>query len=100
MTTTKAAISRTTTAFMVQAALSFGISVTAVSYAIAHLPGNGWIRGFLIVGMLYVVTSTFTLAKCVRDHQESSAVISRVDQARLERLLADHDPFRQSGSLR
>jgi hypothetical protein len=26
--------------------------------------------------------------------QESSTVLSRVDQARLERLLAEHDPYR------
>jgi hypothetical protein len=43
--------------------------------------------------MLYVVTSAFTLAKCVRDQQEASEVISRVDRARLEKLLAEHDPF-------
>ncbi|MCK9899345.1 hypothetical protein CC117_09670 [Parafrankia colletiae] len=99
MTTTKPPAPKTTSAFMVQAALSFAISVSAVAYAIAHLPGDGWIRGFLTVGMLYVVTSTFTLSKCVRDHQEASAVVSRVDQARLERLLAEHDPFRQPGQL-
>lgn len=87
---------RTTTAFMVQAALSFGISVVAVTYAIAHLPGDAWIRGFLLLGMLYIITSTFTLAKCVRDQQDASAVISRVDQARLERFLAEHDPFKQT----
>jgi len=78
----------------VQAALSFGISVVSVTYAIAHLPGNAWIRGFLLLGLLYVVTSTFTLARCVRDQQEASAV-SRVDQVRLERFLADHDPYRE-----
>jgi hypothetical protein len=43
--------------------------------------------------VLYVVTSAFTLAKCVRDRQESASVISRVDQARLDKLLAEHDPF-------
>lgn len=95
MTTAKSPTPRTTTAFMVQAAISFGISVIAVSYAIAHLPGDGWMRGFLSLGLLYVVTSTFTLSKCIRDHQEASTVISRVDQVRLERFLAEHDPFKQ-----
>jgi hypothetical protein len=47
-----------------------------------------------MVGMLYVVTSAFTLAKCVRDHQEVSAVSNRVDRARLDKLLTDHDPFK------
>jgi hypothetical protein len=43
---------------------------------------------------IYVVTSTFTLAKCVRDHQENTAVVSRVDLARLDKVLTDHDPFK------
>jgi hypothetical protein len=40
------------------------------------------------LGLLYVVTSSFTLAKCVRDAQESSAVVQRLDQARVDKLLA------------
>lgn len=88
----------TTPAFYLQAAISFGASVTAVAVGIAYLPANMWVRGFLAVGMLYVVTSTFTLAKCVRDQQESLTVVKRVDQARLDRLLAEHDPFKVPAS--
>jgi hypothetical protein len=88
---------RTTTAFYVQAALSFGISLVALVVGIAYLPVGAWVRAFLALGLLYVVTSTFTLAKCVRDQQEASSVISRVDQVRLEKLLADYDPFKTSG---
>ena len=56
-----------TTAFYVQAALSFGISTSALALGIAYLPMGGWPRAFLALGLLFVVTSTFTLAKCVRD---------------------------------
>ena len=86
--------SRNTTAFYVQAMISFGISLVAVATAIVYLPVDRWIRAFLGVGLLYVVTSAFTLAKCVRDQQEASAVVSRVDQARLDKLLTDHDPYK------
>jgi hypothetical protein len=95
--TTRAPSSRTTTAFTVQATLSFAISLVALLWAAAHLGGDGWMRGFLLIGVLYLVTSTFTLAKCVRDLQEASSVISRVDQVRLDRLLVEHDPFRVAG---
>jgi hypothetical protein len=44
--------------------------------------------------VLYVITSSFTLAKCIRDRQETTTVVSRVDQARLDRLMVDHDPFK------
>jgi hypothetical protein len=33
----------------------------------------------------------------VRDQQEAGEVISRVDQARLEKLLTEHDLFRVPG---
>jgi hypothetical protein len=44
--------------------------------------------------MLYAVTSTFTLAKVVRDRQEDTALAHRVDRARVDKLIAEHDPFR------
>ena len=86
--------SRTTAAFFLQAALSFGISATAVGIGIAYLPVDGWVRAFLAVGTLFLISSCFTLAKCVRDQQESSTVRVRVDEARVDKLLAEHDPFR------
>ncbi len=84
----------TTTAFYVQSAISFGASLTAVGLGIAYLPVGAWIRAFLAVGILYTITSAFTLAKVVRDRQEESAVVSRVDQARLDKLLAEQDLLR------
>ncbi|GAA2383695.1 YiaA/YiaB family inner membrane protein [Nonomuraea africana] len=83
-----------TAAFYIQSILSFGLSLSAVAIGVAYLPVSGWIRAFLTVGILYVITSAFTLAKVVRDRQELSAVTTRVDQARLDKLLAEHDPFK------
>ena len=40
------------------------------------------------------MTSSFTLAKCVRDRQEEAAIVSRVDEARLDKLLAEQDLLR------
>ncbi len=85
-----------TSAFYVQSVVSFGVAVTAVAIAIVYLPTTSWVRAFLALGMLYLVTSSFTLAKCVRDRQEVSAVHSRIDEAKLERFLAGHDPFRSA----
>lgn len=85
---------RQTAAFYFQAAVSFVVSVFAVGLGISYLPVNGWMRSFLALGMLYVVTSSFTLAKCVRDQHEAGRTVQRIDEARLERYLADHDPLR------
>ncbi|MGW4422965.1 YiaA/YiaB family inner membrane protein [Streptosporangium sp. NPDC004631] len=91
---TKAIQVRHTNAFYLQSVLSFGVSVSAVAVGLVYLPVETWVRAFLAIGVLYVVTSTFTLAKCVRDRQELTDVTTRVDQARLEKLLTEHDPFK------
>lgn len=75
--------SKNTTAFFAQAAISFGVAAVAVGIGISYLPVDRWIRGFLAIGALFLVSSSFTLAKCVRDHQDSA-------QSQLQRLL-EHD---------
>ena len=95
--TTKPPSPATTAAFHLQAVLSFAVSLLAVGIALWNMPADAWVRAFLAIAVLYVTTSAFTLAKVVRDRQESATVLSRVDQARLDRLLAEHDPFTVDG---
>ncbi|MFF2806159.1 YiaA/YiaB family inner membrane protein [Streptomyces sp. NPDC058000] len=83
----------TTTAFFVQAALSFGLSLVALAIGIIKLPVGPWERGFLALGLVFVVSSAFTLAKCVRDKQEATEVTNRVDKARIDKLLIEQDAF-------
>ena len=71
MTTTTS--TRNTTAFFAQAAISFGVAALAVGIGITYLPVDRWVRGFLAVGALFLVSSSFTLAKCIRDQQEDAA---------------------------
>lgn len=85
---------KNTSAFAAQAALAFGTSSTGLVAGILWLPLDPWQRAFLAMTALFVITSAFTLAKVVRDAQEGSTVLSRLDEARLERLLAEHDPYR------
>ena len=86
---------KTTTAFYAQAGVSFAVATCAVMLGIWFIPVDPWIRAFLALGSLFLVTSSFTLAKCVRDAQESTGLTSRLDQARLDKILADHDPFKE-----
>jgi hypothetical protein len=52
-----------------------------VAIGIVYLPVGTWVRAFLALGLLYVITSTFTLAKCIRDRQERVATIEADPQA-------------------
>jgi hypothetical protein len=86
--------SRNTNAFYAQAGISFAIALLTMVFAVIYLPVDPWMRAFLGLGVMYLTTSAFTLAKCVRDAQENQAVYARLDQARVEKILAEHDPFR------
>jgi hypothetical protein len=86
--------SKNTNAFFLQAGLSFGVALLTMIFAICYLPVDSWIRAFLGLGTMFLTTSAFTLAKCVRDNQENQAVYARLDQARVDKILSEHDPFR------
>lgn len=84
---------QSTAAFYGQAVASFAVAMAATAIGIFRLNADAWVRGFLAIAVLYLVTSAFTLAKVIRDRQEAGQIVSRVDQARMEKLLAEHDPF-------
>ena len=85
---------KSTSAFYLQAGISFAVALLTMIFAIFYLPVDPWIRAFLGLGTMFLTTSSFTLAKCVRDAQEDSYVVSRIDQARVDKILAEHDPFK------
>ncbi|MGW2475063.1 YiaA/YiaB family inner membrane protein [Streptomyces sp. NPDC001665] len=95
MSETTAVKQQATGAYFGQAVASFGIAMAAVTLGIYFLDADAWVRAFLAIGVLYLVTSCFTLAKVIRDRQEAGQLVSRVDQARLEKILAEHDPFQK-----
>jgi hypothetical protein len=85
--------SKNTPAFFVQAAIAFGVSFVSALGGIYFLPIDSWQRMFLGITVLFLVSSAFTLAKVIRDQQEASTVRVRIDEARVERLLAEYDPY-------
>ena len=96
MPSTLATNAKNTTAFAAQAAISFGAALFAMLVAVYFMDADPWVKGFLALGTLYLTTSCFTLAKVVRDMQEDTTVMHRLDQARLDKALSQHDPFRSA----
>ena len=95
MSTNKPRTTKNTSAFFAQAAISFGVALLGLAFAALYMPGDPWMRAFIAMTTLFLVSSSFTLAKVIRDNQEDAAIYSRLDQARVERILAEHDPFRE-----
>ncbi|MEO0431196.1 MAG: YiaA/YiaB family inner membrane protein [Cyanobacteria bacterium J06656_5] len=84
-----------TTAWVAQTWLSFVISISATAIGIIYLPADIWLKGYLGMGLLFSVGSTTSLSKTIRDQAEAKRMLSRIDEAKLERLLAEYDPFKQ-----
>lgn len=49
-----------------------------------------WLRGYLVLGTLFLTGSAFTLAKTMRDEFEASKLINQLAQARTEKLLKEY----------
>ncbi len=81
-------------AWVVQSWLSFAISVTATALGIYCLPDGGWVKGFLAMGLLFTVGSSLSLAKTVRDLHDATRLTARIDEARVTKLIAEHDPLK------
>lgn len=80
-------------AWIFQTWLSFLLAVSTMSIGILFLPVNNWTKGFMGMGLLFTVGSTLNVAKTTRDLHESKKIISRVDEAKLEKMLNEHHPL-------
>jgi hypothetical protein len=83
--------------WIIQVWISFILSITATTVGIFYTPVDSWIKGYLGMGVFFSVASTVSLSKTVRDLHESQRITSRVDEAKLEKILAEHDPFLSTG---
>jgi hypothetical protein len=46
------------------------------------LPGSFWIKGYLAMGCVFLLGTTFTLAKTIRDEFEANKLVSKIQDAR------------------
>ena len=80
-----------TAAWSLQVWASFLVSVTLMVTGIVLLPGILWIKGYLLMGLMFTVGSTFSLAKTVRDQHESRRLRNRMQAAKTDRILKEFE---------
>ncbi|MER5430317.1 YiaA/YiaB family inner membrane protein [Streptomyces sp. NPDC002588] len=68
-------VKQNTAAFHGQAVASFAVAMAATAIGIFKLDADAWVRAFLGIAVLYLVTSAFTLAKVIRDKQDAAAPV-------------------------
>ena len=81
-------------AWVAQTWISFVAAVGVTAIGIGFLPGDVWIKAFMGMGLLFSVGSTFSLAKTMRDQHEAESLRKRIDEARVNRIFAEHDPLK------
>jgi hypothetical protein len=57
-----------TNAWILQVWAAFTLAVLVTCVGIYHLPVDLWLRGYVTMGFFFVLGSTFTLAKMIRDN--------------------------------
>jgi len=70
---------------------SFVTAIGAMLGGIVMFPGDLNIKGFFVMGTLYLIGSTFSLAKTVRDEFEGQKLINKIADARTERILKEYE---------
>lgn len=81
-------------AWVAQTWVSFVMSTSFMMVGIYAMQADLWIKGFLVMGVWFVIGSTLSLAKTTRDVHESGRIVARIDEARVTRLIAEHDPLK------
>ena len=70
---------------------SFAASLGMVALGIVFLPVDLAVRGYMAIGMLMLVQSSIVMTKTTRDQHEGSRLHKRIEEARVEELLAKAD---------
>ncbi|MEH2310320.1 MAG: YiaA/YiaB family inner membrane protein [Nostoc sp.] len=79
--------------WIIQTWAAFILSISMTTFGIINLPVNSWMKGFMGMGLAFSLGSTFTLAKTTRDLHETRRLTARLDEAKVEKLLSQHDPL-------
>ncbi|HMO28808.1 YiaA/YiaB family inner membrane protein [Enterovirga sp.] len=74
--------------------VSFMLSVGMMAVGVFFLPADIWIKGYLAMATVFMVGTTFTLAKTLRDEHEASRLINKIEDAAAERVLREATPGR------
>ena len=55
------------------------------------LPLDVWIKGYMLMGIAMLVSSSISVTKTIRDVQESARLLNKIEDAKTEQLLMRMD---------
>ena len=70
--------------------LTIIIALGAMVFGITMLPLDIWIKGYFGMGLFFLVSSTISVSKTLRDKHEFDRIINRVEEAKTEKILKEY----------
>jgi hypothetical protein len=67
------------------------IALTMTIGGVLFLPLDIWIKGYMLMGIVMLVSSSISVTKTIRDVQEAGRLISKIEDAKTEQLLMRMD---------
>ena len=68
---------------------STAIAIGATLMGIYLLPGELVVKGYFLISSLFLVFSTITLSKTIRDGHESQRLHNKISEARTSKMIRD-----------
>ena len=78
-----------TSAWRFQVIAAFMIALALTTGGVLYLPVSVWIKGYLLMGLYFTISSAFGLAKTLRDAHESHRLVSKISEAKTEKMLRE-----------
>lgn len=84
-------IDANTAAWNIQVWASWLVAMGLMAGGILFMPALIWIKGYLLMGLMFTVGSTFSLAKTTRDNAESKRLRNRMSAAKTDKILREFE---------
>ena len=69
---------------------SFATALAAMAAGILFAPADFLVKGYLTMSALFLVSSTITLSKTLRDEHESERLLHKISEAKTQQLIKEY----------
>jgi len=69
---------------------AFALSLIASGAGIVFMPGDWLLKGYFAISILFVVSSTITLSKTMRDEHESQRLLNKISDAKTNKIIKEY----------
>ncbi|BES72340.1 hypothetical protein RE428_33580 [Marinobacter nanhaiticus D15-8W] len=83
-------LSSNSTGWLFFVKVSFAIALVATGVGIVFTPIDLLVKGYMAICALFLVSTTITLSKTLRDEHESKRIHNRISEARAQQILKEY----------